>query len=131
MYKAMQTMAMACLLVVSFYAIAADDCGFEQPICFGVNWKTATEQAVRDWLKSTGDVKVKAKNGATALHLAALNNENPAIISILLEAGADVNAKDKLGDTPLHSAEYGNESPLVKAGADVNTRWSRTRTRLP
>ena len=58
----------------------------------------------------------------TPLHSAA-NNGSPAVLEVLLKAGADVHAKAENGWTPLHSAAAFNPSPavlevLLKAGAD-------------
>ena len=39
----------------------------------------------------------------TLLHYAA-SNDSPAVLEVLLKAGADVNAKDELGNTPPHHA---------------------------
>ena len=61
----------------------------------------------------------------TALMWAAAANENPEVISILLEAGADLNAKDEDGRTALMwAAENTPEvvSVLLRAGADINVR---------
>ena len=48
-------------------------------------------------LDAGADPKARDELGATPLHWAASNNENPAVIAALLEAGADLKARDKLG----------------------------------
>ena len=63
----------------------------------------------------------------TPLHFAASYNPDPAVIAVLLRAGADLNAREWLGRTPLHEAAWLNDNPavitaLVAVGADVNTR---------
>ena len=73
--------------------------------------------------------------GRTPLHLATsgmfIVKPNPAVITVLVEAGADLNARDKSGYTPLHTAAYKGISQtvdpavvtaLIKAGADLNAR---------
>ena len=58
------------------------------------------------------------------LHQAAGHNNNPAVITALLNAGANPNARDKSGATPLHWAARFNQQPaviaaLLDAGADT------------
>ena len=71
----------------------------------------------------------KDPRGHTPLHWAAWRDHNPspAVLEVLLKAGADVNAKDTNGATPLHFAAHDNPSlavfevlleVLLKAGAD-------------
>ncbi|GHS95463.1 hypothetical protein FACS1894139_16950 [Planctomycetales bacterium] len=66
------------------------------------------------------------------LFLAARYNENPEIITALINAGANENVKDKNGNTPLHSAAKYNKNPeiitaLIKAGAGVNANTYKRR----
>ena len=117
---------MAALFFVGMPAWA-EDCffGCDDPVYFGVNWKTATSTDV-----SGVDVHAQGEGGDTPLHKAALYSQNQAVIEALLSAGADVNARDVSGDTPLHvAAGYGgglnNAEVLVKAGANVNARDGR------
>ena len=54
-------------------------------------------------------------------------NQNPDVITTLINAGADVNARNKYGSTPLMYASGANQNPdvittLINAGADVNAR---------
>lgn len=57
------------------------------------------------------DIEDKDKYGRTALHLAACNGHQNALLLLLNNAKADINAKDNLNNTPLHySAGHGHES---------------------
>ena len=63
--------------------------------------------------------------GATPLHVAANASKDPAILELLLNAGADVNARSSYcGETPLMYAATGGNVPamevLLDAGADSN-----------
>ncbi len=92
-----------------------------------VFWGTATSETTADCLNSVSNVNARAEHGRTPLHYAALHNENPAVIIVLLDAAADVNARDKFGRTPLGLAALRNGnleviSILLGAGADVNAR---------
>ena len=76
--------------------------------------------------------------GRTPLHVAAAGNENPAVIELLIEAGADLQAVGNRaeeyvriyspmgGVMPLHEAAASNSNPavvtaLVRAGAEIDT----------
>jgi ankyrin repeat protein len=78
-------------------------------------------------------VKVVDADGTTPLHIATDQN-NPAMVELLIRAGADVTAKNRFGITPLHSAAlYGNAAileRLLKAGADPNTALPEGETAL-
>ena len=68
-------------------------------------------------------------SGATALFTAAASTPDPAIVSMLLEAGADVHARDGfLQYTPLHNAARSGTPQVVRAlleaGADVDA-WAK------
>ena len=73
------------------------------------------------------DTGIGGIDNATPLHLAASQSTDPAVIKILVEAGANIDARDSVGDTPLHwAALYGGRYVVVKAllnaGANPNTR---------
>ena len=64
---------------------------------------------------------------STPLHAAAGWSRDPAVISLLVEAGADVTARNDRGYTPLHGAASGSTpavvATLLAAGADAN-EWA-------
>ena len=69
------------------------------------------------------------------MHLAAADNENPAIIITLIEAGAKLDAQASDGSTPLHLAAASNENPdiiitLIEAGAKLDAQDSSGSTAL-
>ena len=66
---------------------------------------------------------------------AALQNSNPEVLMVLLEAGADVNARDKNGSTLLMAAAQQNTNPealtvLLEAGADAKAKDKKGKTAL-
>ena len=72
-------------------------------------------------------MKARSPTGRTPLHEAAAYASNPAVIELLVAAGADVNARDLNGYTPMHSAAWYNHRPevmaaLIAAGANLNAR---------
>lgn len=63
--------------------------------------------------------------GSTPLHFASVWARDPAIISLLVRAGADVNALDDSGGSPLHAAAQSADEPamilaLAEAGAELD-----------
>ena len=89
--------------------------------------KTTPNQFSRhiDAIRMAGaDVNGKDDRGLTPLYRAVWRNENPEILTLLIEAGADVNQAKQYGATPLFiAAQEGHEavvSRLLEAGADVN-----------
>ena len=93
-------------------------------------WLCASGSAeeVQDAIRSGVNVNAKTEDdptleqGRTVLMWAAQYNKDPAVIKVLVNAGADVNAKDRAGRTALMWAEQFNRKPeviaaLVEAGA--------------
>lgn len=81
-------------------------------------------------------LQARDTDGSTALHCAAWKG-HPAVVALLLQAGADVNAhnaNDHWGTTPLHAAAHANQTAIVQLliehGADINARDGGGRTPL-
>ncbi len=68
----------------------------------------------------------RIRKSFTALHLAAVSNPNPEVLSLLLDAGANIEARTELGRTPLRLAAQFNTTEVVEflldAGADSDAR---------
>ena len=63
------------------------------------------------FLQGYSDPNPRTRLGFTPLHQAAALSKSPAIITLLLDAGADVNIRDKSGKTPW---DYAKENPALK-----------------
>ncbi len=80
-------------------------------------------------------VHQQGQNGSTPLHLAALQ-EDAAVLTALIEAGAQVNAGNDYGYLPLHYAVMAgqdkNVALLIEAGADIDATaaWGNTALHL-
>jgi len=74
------------------------------------------------------EIDIRAGNGATPLHFAALN-QLPDVTQRLIELGADVNAVDAEKETPLHMAAMGGDTRtaalLLEHGANPRLRDAR------
>ena len=101
------------------------------PTCGRWDWQflaTATPAEVDSCLAAGAPGDERDEAGCTPLHDVAESNDSPAVIWILLDAGAWVNARDAGNDrTPLHYAAANNNNPtiitaLVDSGADANAR---------
>ena len=84
---------------------------------------TAGPADVKDLLDRGADIHAKvdvyftgsgsSHTGATALHIAAGFNPDPAVTKLLVDRGVDVDAKTGGGSTPLHFAAQNNEPAVV------------------
>ena len=107
-----------------------------------MNWNTmaffekASLKMVLRNLDAGADANARDEWGFTPLHFAAAFNDDPDIVSALVDAGANLNARDKeWGASPLHWAAWSNDNPgiiiaLLDGGADPNSRDSRDSTPL-
>ncbi len=99
-------------------------------------FEKATLKIVERMLATGVDANAKDEWGFTPLHFAAAFNDEPDIITALVDAGANLDARDKeWGATPLHWAAWSNDNPgiiiaLVDGGADPNARDDRHSTPL-
>ena len=99
-------------------------------------FEIATAESVMECVDA--GVDLNARNGRmvmTPLHVAASVNDDPAIITALLDAGADLGARNAIGLTPLHYAASNNDNPaiittLLDAGADLGAQGSEGLTPL-
>ena len=116
------------LAVLATPALAAQ----EQPAPSCEQWNTrayfeaASVEAVTACLAAGANTETRDEIGGTPLHVAAVENGNPAVIEALLAAGANLEARDEDGNTPLHVAAQ-NENlaviqALIDAGADPKVR---------
>lgn len=106
---------------------------------FGENFfslvQTGTPEQVQAAIKAGANVSDRDEyhGGMTPLMYAAGKNENPNVITILLNAGAEINERDNIGMTPLMYAAWLNKNPavalaLLNAGANAklttNQNWT-------
>ena len=99
-------------------AAAEEGCVPKSPICFGVNWETATIDDIEKI-----DVNARSKSGVTSSSFSAELNRHPSLVSILIKKTAD----RMIDTTPLHWAAWKNSNPeilsiLITSGADVNAQ---------
>ena len=113
------------LISTIFFALFAPVASAQQANCTGwvsdnrtvrdAFWESVEVEVISTCIKAGADVNVRTDNvvGFTPLHLAAAKNDNPAVITALIEAGAGVNARTEDGATPLHAAALQNDNPAV------------------
>ena len=98
-------------------------------------FKTATLEEVTACLDTGVDLNARDDAGATPLHRAVENTENPNVFKVLLNAGANPNARDNNKWTPLHYAvalgkNTGVIEILLNAGADIEAQSKDKQTPL-
>jgi len=86
--------------------------------------QSGTRSEVERAIRAGANVNAANENGWTALHFAALYNDDPEVVKLLLENGANIDARDEYGDTPLMNAVI-SQFPrhillLLNHGADPN-----------
>ena len=113
---------------------AAERCG---RLCQPGFWRKATVTAVRLQLKRKPDLSAPGgQQGGSALNVAAAHSSRPAVIGILLDAGADLEyLSAQMGNTPLIAAAALNPNPevaaaLFKRGANIEARNNEGQTPL-
>lgn len=89
------------------------------------SWYRYTAEDAQRIIKEGFDVNSTDDKGKPAILYATLNENNPGVLTALLQAKADPNATDKEGAFPLFLAAGQNKKTtniiaLLRAGADVN-----------
>ena len=94
--------------------------------------ESGTASEVEAALAAGADPDARTESGFTPLHLAAMDNSNPAVIKALLEGGADPGARDDNDNTPLHAAVWNSNlsviTALLEGGAYPAARNTRGKT---
>jgi RNase P/RNase MRP subunit POP5 len=108
---------------------------FPQEIHLRILAATGTVEEIKEALKNSTEITKADFNGVSALMLAASSNRDPAVIALLVSAGADLNARSVTGETALFYAAESNPNPgavlaLLKAGASLDDRDGLGRTPL-
>ena len=117
--------AVLCLVAVQV-PLFADEEFFE--LC-----KSGSAEEIKTALDSGASATARSSEGLTPLMIAAKENKDPGVITMLIKAGASVKERGEYGDTPLmFAAEYNHSAAvaeeLIKNGASVKdkNRFSQT-----
>ncbi|MYD98845.1 MAG: hypothetical protein F4X98_15860 [Gammaproteobacteria bacterium] len=116
----------ALLVAVSVSAMAstaAEDCAEWDSNGY---FRTASVEDVAECVRAGTDLAARGALGRTPLHVAAMHNDSPFVITALVAAGAEVGMRDERDHTPLHSAAMASASAevvaaLLRAGADPDS----------
>ncbi len=93
-----------------------------------LNWCNANIQDALVELEEDANIDAKIyEDGATLVHQVARCNEDPSVVTLLLDRGADIDARDDHGQSPLHNAARYNQEPsvievLLDGGAEIDAR---------
>ena len=94
-------------------------------------------ETIADCIEGGADVNSRSDwmggslvRGSTPLHFASAWARDPAIVPLLMQAGAEVNARNDFRRSPLHEAAGRSDNPemiaaLVEAGAEIRM-WTRS-----
>ena len=125
MNRLLALILLACALALPALPVHADP-GANRDLFEASQLRTASE--VKAALAAGADPNARRRGGDTPLHLAAIWNDNPSVITALIEGGADPGARIRLRRrTPLHLAARFNDNPsvitaLIEGGADPGAR---------
>lgn len=107
-----------------------EKCWPENVFEFLRGWPTTHRSDVSELIHAGADIKIKARDGMTALHFAAIRG-HVRTVTELIDAGADPNASDHLGYTALDWAVLqGNIKVMDQLLPLVNQTATRRRTGL-
>lgn len=84
-------------------------------------------RAAKVLIENGADVNIQNSKGKTALHYATeLYQNKPALVEMLIKAGADINVVSEINSIPLHSSILHNDLESVKIlvshGADIELK---------
>jgi ankyrin repeat protein len=95
--------------------------------------KAGDSERARVLLDGASNINISEADGMNALHYATLNND-VALVSSLVRAGADIDARTRYGITPIYLAVRNGSAAmtqiLLDAGADANEEFNEGETVL-
>jgi len=88
-------------------------------------FETATSDDVQKYLNARVDPNARNERSATPLHVAAANSAIPAMVRVLINAGANLKARGKNGEAPFDLIP---EDSLLR---DTDVYWTLYEARFP